>query len=55
MNKAIKILMKRDKISYDEAQDLVKMCQTALKSGEKDAISDYLGLDDSYKKDIMRL
>ena len=55
MNKVIKILMKRDKMSYDEAQDLVKMCQTALKSGEKDAISDYLGLDDNYKKDVMRL
>lgn len=55
MNKVIKILMKKNKMDYDEAFDLAKMCQTALKSGEKDAIKDYLGLDDSYKKDIMRI
>lgn len=55
MNKAIKILMKRDKMSYDEAQDLIKMCQTALKSGKKDAILDYLDLDDSYRRDVLSL
>lgn len=55
MNKVIKILMKRDKMTYDEAQDLTKMCQTALKSGEKDAISNYLGLDDSYRRDVLSL
>ena len=55
MNKVIKILMKRDKISYDEAIDLIKMCQTALKSGDKNAVSDYLSLDDIYKKDVLAL
>ena len=55
MNRVIKILMKRDKMSYDDALDLAKMCQTALKSGEKDALLNYLGLDDRYRSDVMKL
>ena len=54
MNKVIKILMKRDGLSYDEAKDLVLQCRIALKSGDKDAIKDYLGLDDKYKSDILK-
>lgn len=53
MNKVIKILMKRDGISYDEAKDLVMQCREALESGDNEAIQDYLGLEDDYIFDII--
>lgn len=53
MDKVIKILMKRDKMSYDEAKDLVLQCREALESGDNEAIQDYLGLEDDYIFDII--
>lgn len=55
MNKVIKILMKRDKISYDEAKDLVIQCQNALEEGDNEAIQNYLGLEDDYIFDVLNL
>ena len=53
MKKVIKILMKRDKMSYDEAKDLVLQCKEALESGDENAIQDYLGLEDDYIFNIL--
>lgn len=53
VKKVIKILMKRDKISYDEAKDLVLQCIEALESGDENAIQDYLGLEDDYIFDLL--
>lgn len=55
MNKVIKILMKRDKMSYEEAKDLVIQCQNALENGNYEAIQDYLGLEDDYIHDVMNV
>ena len=53
MNKVIKILMKRDKMSYDDAKEQVIMCREALLSGDENAIMDYLALEDDYLEDIL--
>lgn len=53
MQKVIKILIKRDKLSYEEAKDLVLQCREALKSGDKEALQNYLSLDDKYKFDVL--
>lgn len=55
VNRVIKILMKRDKMTYNEAKDLILQCKSALLSGEEDAIMDYLGLEDDYLKDVLDL
>ena len=52
-NRVIKILMKRDKISYEDAKEQVIMCREALISGQEDAIMDYLGLEDDYLEDVL--
>lgn len=55
MNKVIKILIKRDKMTYNEAKDLVLQCQSALLSGDENAILDYLGLENDYLEDVLDL
>lgn len=54
MNRVIKILMRRDKMSYDDAKDLVIQCQEALRSGNKNAVYDYLGLEEKYRFDVLK-
>ena len=49
----IKILMKRDGISKEEAKDMIAECRQALLNGDDYAIEDYLGLEDDYVFDIL--
>lgn len=55
MNTVVKILMKRDNLTYNEAKSLVIECQEALERGEFDAIQEYLGLEDDYIFDVLSL
>lgn len=49
----IEILMKRDKISKQEAKRLIAECLDALEEGNDEAIQEYLGLEDDYIFDIL--
>lgn len=51
--KIIGILMRRDDISREEADELITECVEALEGGDYDAIHDYLGLEDDYIFDIL--
>jgi hypothetical protein len=53
MTELIKILMKRDKITAEEAEMRVDECREALLDGDWEAIQDYLGLEDDYLFDIL--
>ena len=56
MNKVIDILMKRDKIEYEDARNLVKETKDEIISNPIDAneiIKDYLGLEPDYLEDIL--
>ena len=52
-NEVVKILMRRDGLSAQEAIVLVEECVEALVSGQGDAIEYYLGLEDDYIFDIL--
>lgn len=52
-NEVVKILMRRDGLSAQEAIDLVEECADALECGQGDAIEYYLGLEDDYIFDIL--
>ena len=49
----IKILMERDGITKEEAEELVEDCAEALGNGNYEAIQEYLGLEDDYIFDIL--
>ena len=53
MNRVVKILMKRDGLTENEAKDLIAECREALYEGDSEAIMDYLGLEDDYIFDII--
>ena len=53
MNKLVKILMRRDGLSKEEAIEMIQECREELESGNWDAIADCLGLEDDYLFDIM--
>ena len=53
MNKVIKILMKRDKMSYEDAKEQILLCQQALLEGDENAIMDYLCLEDDYMEEVL--
>lgn len=53
MNEVVKILMRRDSLSVEEAEEQVVECREALLRGESDAIQYYLGLEDDYIFDIL--
>ena len=53
MNEVVKILMDRDGISQEEAEEQVQECREALMSGDGEAIQYYLGLEDDYIFDIL--
>lgn len=49
----IGILMLRDEITEQEANQMVEECKHALENGDYDAIGDYLGLEDDYIFDVL--
>ena len=53
MEKIIKILMERDRVSRSEAEDLIMECREELESGNYEAIHDILGLEDDYLFDVL--
>ena len=53
INPVVKILMKRDGMDRQEAEDLVRECQEDLENGNYTAIQDWLGLEDDYIFDVL--
>lgn len=53
MNRVVEILMKRDGITEEQAEQLVEECAEALWNGNHEAIQEYLGLEDDYIFDIL--
>jgi len=52
-NKVVSILMRRDGLTEKESKDLMAETIDALESGDMEAMSDYLGLEDDYIFDIL--
>lgn len=53
MNETMKILMKRDGLTEEEARDLMAECREELESGNYQAMQEILGLEDDYLFDII--
>lgn len=53
INPVVKILMKRDNITREDAEAQVQLCLEALEAGDGEAIQYYLGLEDDYIFDIL--
>ena len=53
MKDVVDILMKRDGITKEEAEELIAECVEALAEGDFDAMLEYLGLEDDYIFDII--
>lgn len=53
MTEVVRILMKRDGLTRQEAEDLVDECREALLEGDAEAIQYYLGLEDDYIFDVL--
>lgn len=49
----VDILMNRDGITEEEANELISECKEALLEGEDDAIMYYLGLEDDYIFEVL--
>lgn len=52
-NRIKKILMERDDLTPQEADELMADTIEALESGDWDAMGDYLGLEDDYIFDLL--
>lgn len=52
-DKVVKILMKRDGCSKQDALDQIAICIEELESGNCEAMQDVLGLEDDYLMDIL--
>ena len=53
MNEVVRILMNRDGMTKNEAEELIEECREALENGDYEAIQDYLGLEDDYIFDVL--
>ena len=53
MTQTMKILMERDGLTEEEARDLMNECREELESGNFNAMSEVLGLEDDYLFDII--
>ena len=53
MSKDVEILMRRDDLTREEAEDLVQECREALEAGDEYATEDILGLEPDYIFDIL--
>lgn len=52
-NKTLRILMERDGLTKEEAEELMAECKEELEAGNWDAMSEILGLEDDYLFDIL--
>lgn len=52
MNDTMRILMKRDGLTEEEAREQMNECREALMDGDFEAMADYLGLEDDYIFDL---
>ena len=58
MNRVIEILMRRDKMEYEDARSLVKETCDEIISNPWDAdsiMADYLGLEPDYIEDVLHI
>ena len=55
MNRAVKTIMERDRVTERVARELVEECRVALDNGDNGAVRDILGLDDEYIVDVLCL
>lgn len=53
MNEVTKILMAREGLTFEEAEEARKECAEALINGDYSAIEDYLELEDDYIFDVL--
>lgn len=53
MNRVVKILMKRDGLTKEEALELIEECREEIEMGNDYALEDVLGLEDDYLLDIL--
>lgn len=53
MSNIVKILMTRDGLTKEEAEDLIEECREALEEGDTEAMQEYLGLEDDYIFDVL--
>lgn len=53
MKMVVEILMRRDGITREEAEDLIEECREALEEGDTEAMQEYLGLEDDYIFDVL--
>jgi hypothetical protein len=53
MNRVVKILMKRDGLTKEEAMELIEECREEIEMGNDYALEDVLGLEDDYLLDIL--
>lgn len=51
----VEILVRRDGITKEEAQEEIAECAEALENGDTEAIQYYLGLEDDYILDVLGL
>ena len=48
MNEVVEILMRRDGLTKEEAEEIVQETREAIAEGNFDALADYCGLEDDY-------
>lgn len=53
MTETKRILMERDELTSEEADELIAETREALTNGDWEAMSDYLGLEDDYIFDVL--
>ena len=53
MTETKRILMERDGLTEEEANDAIAECREALENGDWSAMQDYLGLEDDYIFDVI--
>lgn len=55
MNRVVKILMKRDGLTKEEAMELIEECREEIEMGNDYALEDVLELEDDYLFDVLDL
>ena len=53
MTETKRILMERDELTSEEADELIAETREALTNGDWEAMADYLGLEDDYIFDVL--
>jgi len=53
MNRVVRILMRRDGLTEEEALELIEECREELEAGNEYATEDILGLEPDYMLDVL--